>query len=87
MFHCLVQTESEGGVNQWIDGFHAAHRLYEEDQELFDILIKTPIAYRNITRTEVGECHTTSSHKLIRFGKVYFITCRYFNKLKKCPGE
>jgi alpha-ketoglutarate-dependent taurine dioxygenase len=86
MFHCLTQTESEGGVNQWIDGFHAAHRLYEEDQELFDILTKTPIAYRNITRTEVGECYSTSSHKLIRFGKGCFIIYLYF-KLKKCPGE
>lgn len=67
MFHCLVQTDSKGGVNQWIDGFNAAHRLYEEDPELFYILTKTPVAYRNITRTEFGIFHTTSRHKPIRF--------------------
>lgn len=66
MFHCLFQTESKGGVNQWIDGFHAAHRLYEEDPESFDILTKTAVAYRNITKTEIGEFHNTSRHKLIR---------------------
>jgi hypothetical protein len=84
----LLQTESKGGVNQWIDGFHAAHRLYEEDQELFDILTKTPIAYRNITRTEVGEFHNTSSHKLIRFGKLLtaFLSLK-FDRPKRSYAE
>ena len=67
MFHCLLQTESKGGVNQWVDGFHAAHRLYKEDPESFDILTETPVTYRNITRTDVGEYHTTASHRLIRY--------------------
>ena len=71
MFHCLLQTESKGGVNQWVDGFHAAFMLHQEDPELFEILAKTPIAYRNITRTEVGEFDTSSKHPLIRFE--YFV--------------
>ena len=81
MFHCLLQTESKGGVNQWIDGFHAAHRLYEEDPELFDILTKTPIAYRNITRTEVGEFHNTSSHRLIRFASIFILVISNSGKM------
>jgi hypothetical protein len=76
MFHCLLQTKSKGGVNQWIDGFHAAHRLWKEDPESFDILTNTPIAYRNITRTEVGEFHNTSNHRLIRFAGINFILKR-----------
>ena len=33
MFHCVEQTKSEGGANLWVDAFHAANLLYEENRK------------------------------------------------------
>ncbi|CAB4039193.1 gamma-butyrobetaine dioxygenase-like, partial [Paramuricea clavata] len=66
MFHCIEQTEGEGGANLWVDAFHAANLLYEEDPELFQILVNTPVIFRNVTKTQVGHMYNESRHSLIR---------------------
>ncbi len=72
MFHCIEQTEAEGGANLWVDAFHAAHLLYEEDPESFQILANTPLAFRNFTKTAVGRMYYQSRNTLIRL--VIFVT-------------
>ncbi|XP_028410830.1 gamma-butyrobetaine dioxygenase-like [Dendronephthya gigantea] len=67
MLHCVEQTKGEGGENILVDGFHAAKLLYEEDPESFEILVNTPVTFRNCTsKTTFGKMHTLSSHHLIR---------------------
>ncbi len=72
MFHCVEQTKSEGGSSLWVDGFHAANLLYEEDLESFQILANTPVAFRNLTKTPAGRMYNQSRHTLIRL--VIFVT-------------
>lgn len=43
LLHCIEQVSSEGGVNQFSDGFHAAKKLKEIDPESFKLLSTTPI--------------------------------------------
>ena len=66
MFHCVQQTEADGGANLWVDGFHVANLLYEENPEAFQILATTPVAFRNFTESVVGPMYHQSRHTLIR---------------------
>lgn len=67
MLHCIEQTKGEGGDSLLVDGFHAAKLLYEEDPKSFEILVNTPVAFRNFSGiTAFGKLHTLSSHHLIR---------------------
>lgn len=66
MFHCLEQTEGEGGANLWVDAFHAAHLLYQEHPESFQVLVKAPVVFHNFTKTSVGQMYNRSRHPLIR---------------------
>jgi gamma-butyrobetaine dioxygenase len=66
MFHCVEQTKSEGGANLWVDAFHAANILYEENRKSFQVLVQTPVAFRNFTKTTVGQMYNQSRHTLIR---------------------
>ena len=66
MFHCVQQTEADGGANLWVDAFHVANLLYEENPEAFQILATTPVAFRNFTKTLVGPMYNQSRHTLIR---------------------
>lgn len=66
MLHCIEQTKTKGGVGHWIDAFHAAHLLYQEDPESFDLLTQTPIAFYNECETDYGEFHTACRRNIIR---------------------
>ena len=66
MFHYIEQTKGEGGANLWADAFHAANLLFEENPESFQILVNTPVLFRNFTKTIVGKVYNRSRHPLIR---------------------
>ncbi len=66
MFHYIEQTKGEGGANLWVDAFHAANLLFEENPESFQILVNTPVLFRNFTKTIVGKVYNGSRHPLIR---------------------
>ena len=66
MLRCIEQSESEGGEGHWVDSFHVAHLLHQEDPESFNILAHTQIAMRNITETNVGHFHTFCHRNVIR---------------------
>ena len=66
MFHCVQQTEADGGANLWVDAFHVANLLYEQNPEAFQILATTPVAFRNFTKSVVGPMYNQSRHTLIR---------------------
>ena len=72
MFHCVQQTEGEGGANLWVDAFHAANLLYKEDPESFQILAATPLVFRNLTKTPVGQMYNQSRHNIIRLLVINF---------------
>ena len=68
MLHCVEQTKGEGGDNLWVDGFHAANLLYEEDPELFQLLVNTPVKLRNYTSVRLlGTVYSESYNPLIRY--------------------
>ena len=67
MFHCVEQSKSEGGANLWVDAFHAASLLFDEDPELFETLVTTPVLFCNFTKTMVGKMYGRSRHPLIRY--------------------
>ena len=66
MFHCLEQTEGEGGANLWVDAFHVAHLLYQEHPESFQVLVDASVVFHNFTKTRVGQMYNRSRHPLIR---------------------
>jgi hypothetical protein len=66
VLHCIEQTEGEDGANLWVDGFHAANLLFEEDPESFQILVNTPVVFRNITQTKRGKFYAASRRPIIR---------------------
>lgn len=45
LLHCL-QNAARGGDSGFVDGFHAAAVLRDEDQEAFDVLSRTEVTYR-----------------------------------------
>lgn len=57
---------SEGGVNQFSDGFHAAKTLKEIDPESFKLLSTTPIQFRDLGKDVFGDFHMKSSHATIK---------------------
>ena len=66
MLRCVEQTDSKGGVGHWVDSFHVAHLLHQEDPESFNILAHTPIAMRNIAKTRHGLFHTACRRNIVR---------------------
>lgn len=68
MFHYIEQTKGKGGDNLWIDAFHVANLLYEENPELFQILVNTTLEFRNFTKLPSGEVeYNAARHPLIRY--------------------
>jgi gamma-butyrobetaine dioxygenase len=47
MLHCIKQS-TEGGENEFSDGFHVAEQLRKDDPEAFRILSKTLVGFSNI---------------------------------------
>lgn len=65
LLHFIDQVSSEGGVNQFADGFHAAKQLKENDPESFKLLSTTPIQISDRGKDVFGEFHMKSSHTTI----------------------
>ena len=66
MLHCIEQTKTEGGLSHYVDAFHAAHLLHQEDPEAFKILVTTPISFYNECNTDYGDFNTACRRNLIR---------------------
>ena len=83
MFHCVQQTEGDGGANLWVDGFHAANLLHEENPEAFQILATTPVAFRNY-KSIFGLVYHQSHHTVIRlvYNYRYNFSFYFFISLK-----
>jgi gamma-butyrobetaine dioxygenase len=48
LLHCIVQTKSQGGANQFSDGFRAAEQLRERNPEYFKILTEVPVEFLDL---------------------------------------
>ena len=66
MLHCVEQTKGKGGGNLWVDGFHAANRLFEENPVYLETLVNTPVDFTILTKTKLGEVCEASRRPLIR---------------------
>ena len=60
MLHCVQQTTSEGGDNQFCDGFHVAERLRVEQPDNFKLLTEVLIDFHDL-----GE-ETNTRHKFYK---------------------
>ena len=60
MLHCISQVPTEGGDNQFVDGFHVAKQLQKEYPEYFRILTEYVLDF-----WDVGEDYY-KYHKLTR---------------------
>jgi gamma-butyrobetaine dioxygenase len=63
MLHCIEQS-SEGGENEFSDGFHVAEQLRKDDPETFRILSKTLVGFTNIA-TNVYAFHMKQTIPII----------------------
>ena len=48
MLHCIVQTDMEGGDNEFADGFWAAEQLREKYPQYFKLLTTQELGYWDI---------------------------------------
>ena len=48
LLHCIRQAKSEGGDNQFVDGFHIAERLRLEQPENFKLLTEELIDHYDL---------------------------------------
>ena len=85
MLHCIEQTEGEDGANLWVDGFHAANLLFEEDPESFQILVNTPVVFRNITQTKRGQFYAASRRPIIRLVVLLLVIIMVYVLLVDAP--
>ena len=55
LFHCIEQVSSEGGANQFVDGFYVAQQLKESDPETFNLLSTTRFQFVDFGKDMFGE--------------------------------
>ena len=55
MLHCIEQASSEGGANQYVDGFYIAQQLKENDPETFNLLSTTRFQFVDFGKDMFGE--------------------------------
>jgi gamma-butyrobetaine dioxygenase len=65
MLHCLVQTKSQGGANQFSDGFRAAEQLRARHPDYFNILSAVPVEFFDIGNDFIP-FDRRSTHRTIR---------------------
>ena len=61
MLHCLKQVSSEGGENQFVDGFHIAERMRIEQPENFKLLTEVLLDHYDL-----GEEISNNGHKFFK---------------------
>ena len=47
LIHCIKQTDSPGGENQFADAFKVAEDLRKDELDIFQTLCNTPVAMRD----------------------------------------
>jgi len=57
LLHCIEQVKSEGGGNQFVDGFHVAEELKEKDLEAFKLLSSVRFQFVDLGKDVFGEFH------------------------------
>ncbi|CAH3127713.1 unnamed protein product, partial [Porites lobata] len=65
LLHCIEQVLSEGGGNQFVDGFYVAEELKEKDPEAFKLLSTTRIPFTAKGIDIFGEFHTKFARHII----------------------
>ena len=55
MLHCIEQVSSEGGANQYVDGFYIAQQLKENDPETFNLLSTTRFQFVDFGKDMFGD--------------------------------
>ncbi|KAL9983474.1 hypothetical protein ACROYT_G005654 [Oculina patagonica] len=55
MLHCIEQVSSEGGANQFVDGFFVSQQLKESDPKSFELLSTTRIQFVDFGKDMFGE--------------------------------
>ncbi|KAJ7391732.1 Gamma-butyrobetaine dioxygenase [Desmophyllum pertusum] len=55
LLHCIEQVSSEGGANQFVDGFHVAQQLKENDPKTFNLLSTTRFQFVDFGKDMFGE--------------------------------
>lgn len=48
LLHCIKQAKVEGGDNQFVDGFHIAERMREEQPEHFRLLTEVAMDHYDL---------------------------------------
>ncbi|KAJ7391731.1 Gamma-butyrobetaine dioxygenase [Desmophyllum pertusum] len=67
--HCIEQVSSEGGANQFVDGFHAAQQLKENDPNTFNLLSTTRFAFVDFGKDAFGEFNKKFPRLTIELGE------------------
>ena len=65
MLHCMEQASSEGGANQFVDGFYVAQQLKENDPETFNLLSTTRFQFVDFGKDMFGEFDKKFSRLMI----------------------
>ena len=55
LLHCIEQVSSEGGANQFADGFYVSQQLKENDPKTFDLLSTTRFQFADFGKDMFGE--------------------------------
>jgi hypothetical protein len=66
MMSCIKQTMSEGGANQYVDGFQVASQLRQQRPDLFRVLCDTELTFYDVG-SELYKFHTISRHRTIGY--------------------
>lgn len=57
ILHCMVQSESKGGSNLLVDGFHIADRMKGEFPDYYKVLTKTLVDWNDIGSEDGVDFH------------------------------
>jgi gamma-butyrobetaine dioxygenase len=80
LLHCLTNA-AEGGDSGLVDGFHAAATLRREQPDAFDLITRTPVAFRYLD----AEAELTATDSLIGLDALGRITQIRFNNRSMRP--
>ncbi|KAL9983475.1 hypothetical protein ACROYT_G005655, partial [Oculina patagonica] len=78
LLHCIENVSSEGGANQFADGFYVAQQLKESDPKTFDLLSTTRFQYVDIGKDVFGEFSKKCNRLMIELdenGQIIRFTC------------
>ena len=55
LLHCIEQVSSEGGANQFVDGFYVSQQLKKHYPKTFDLLSTTRFQFVDFGKDMFGE--------------------------------